>query len=238
MPTVTLADREVRIEPFSGRKATRVLRLLSDIGKQAPELLRKRAEFRHEYSQQNVLTLSRADAHARYGDRLQHMTEADWDASEGVVKIAALPSWEEELVALWPDALDSAEHLVVQLLALLQMGNADVKRYARDGSLNGPEGKLAEIGDDLLDEDAAQLLELAVVASEAIDGQFRAKVEGLGDRLGNLGQLFGIGRPKGPAASPTTTNATTSPTPNSSTDTPGTGSETEPSTSPTADSPT
>ena len=226
-PEVIIGDRSVRIEPFSGRKATRVLRLLSDISKQTPELLRLRAEFRTTYAQENVLELTRAEAHARFGDRLQHMTAEDWQQSGELLRIRQLPSLEEELIALFPEALDRAEGLVVQLLALIAMPNDEVKRHARSGALNGPEGELAQQGDDLLDAPAEQLLELAIVAGETVDQQFQRKLAEAGDRLGNALRLFGIGRtPQEPT--PTTTSATPSPTPTSSGATPEPASDLEP----------
>ena len=88
---------------------------------------------------------------------------------------------------------------MLQLLALSVVSNEKLGRRARDGAEGNSDGAgavtelLHERSEELLDQAMfEQLLELAVVAAETVEEQFRAKVDELGDRVGKLGRLFGL----------------------------------------------
>lgn len=242
MTTVHVGDRDYTIEPFTGRKATRALRLLKDISRAVPEIIDERATFRRDYAERNVVELDRVQARHEFGDTLDHWTDADWEAAGGKLRLHRAPTMQEELLAVFPTALERSEDLVGQLLALCTYTNEEVAKFVRDGSLNdtGVEGatpgKLTERASELLDKgDLRELAQLAVAAAEVIDEQFATIKSELGDRAGKALRLFGIGRPEPTTSTPEPTSETPSPTPPSSgdTDEPASASEPASSTSPT-----
>jgi hypothetical protein len=150
-------------------------------------------------------------------DPLGHLTDADWVASGQKLRQPRSPSWAEQLVAVLPLAIELAEDEVAKLLGLIAMPNRDVARYGSEG-LDVLWDKAAELGDELLDADLDQVIELAVTAGESVNETYRVKVvERLGERLGQALRLIGL-NPRIPTATSnetsstpqTTTNATSS----------------------------
>lgn len=140
--------------------------------------------------------------HDRAGDvvmlpgALERMTDEAWASTGNKLRLPRSPSLEEKVLNVVTKAAANdddelaAERHIYRLAALLLMPNADVKRYRREGSLNE---KLDELADEVLDEAGLEeLLELVVAAGEAVDAQFRGKVDELGDRLGNALRALGI----------------------------------------------
>lgn len=233
MSTVKVGDEDIRLEPFSGRKAIRVIRTIESISKGVPEILDRWADFTREYEARNVTEMDRATAKHYYSpqplmdeepilvdgvavtddignvivrrtpkldgggkpvmgpDPLAHMSDEDWGASGNKLRLPRSPSNEEKIAAIFPMALDLAEHEVTTLLALLATSNADLKRKARDGTLKE---HLEARAEELLDAPATDLLELAVGAGEMVEEQFTNKVKSLGGRLPNALRLLGITR--------------------------------------------
>lgn len=268
--TVKVGERDVRLEPFSGRKAIRVIRTIERITKGVPEILDRWAQFTREYEAAHVTEIDRAFARVEYAPRplmdeeplldgdgkaltdqlgqvlvrrtpkivdgvpvlgpdpLGHMSEQDWLASDNRLRIPKSPSMEERVAAIFPMALDLAEHETLQLLALLSMTNVEVKDAAK-GDL--PEA-LSERAEDLLDAPADDLMELAVAAGEMVEEQFMVRVRDMGERLPNVLRLFGM------SPSRQTSKISVSETsPTSSTDSPSPtdGESDEPSTEPSGD---
>jgi len=273
--TIELGGHEYRIERVSARKASTALALLRALSRSMPELQRDLATFRRDYEANNVIELDRVQAKLRYPPRplteltedgveravleadgtprllpspVDRLTEADWERSGQTFKVPASPSTPEVITALFDKALDVAEEHVYRLLALFTLSNDDVARYRKDGSLKD---QLADRSDSLLDDAFAdEVLELAVVAGEVVDEQFRRKTDELGDRLGNALSLVGLRPPTRttptPAPSPPapSKDGPSSLTPSSSTDSPAptpdgppTPSSTSPSTSSSSSAP-
>lgn len=67
--TVQVGEEEIKLEPFSGRKAIRVIRTIEHITKGVPEILDKWADFTREYEARNVTVVDRATARHFYGPR-------------------------------------------------------------------------------------------------------------------------------------------------------------------------
>jgi hypothetical protein len=132
---------------------------------------------------------------------VDHMTEEDWKASGQTLRLPESPSTAQIIVAIFPEALEVAEESVYRLLALLTLRNEDVHRHWKGGALDA---ELEARVDWLLGNSyAEELLELAVVAGETIDDQFRRKIESLGDRVGKALRLVGLNPPSpSPAPSP------------------------------------
>lgn len=213
-----LGDRLVRVEPFSGRKALAAFRLLKTAAHGAPEVFTMWADFTRRYEAENSIELTRAAALFEFPPRRNeageivapgrfgHLTDADWQASGNVVRLPKSPTLAEQIAAVFPVAFDLAEREVLRLLALVAMPEDDVK--ANRGDLDQA---LDQLADEILDAPFDALLELAVVGGEAVDDQYRRKVDNLGDRLGNALRLLGIDRAKKPPQpAPSTSRPTSS----------------------------
>jgi hypothetical protein len=241
MPTVTREVRleglgVVRIERINGAKLNRALAITRAIGKKVPDLVGKVSRFRKEYGEQNALELDRATAVMRFGPRtvvdedgtehrvpgrLDHMTEEDWQGSGQKVRMPLEPSPGEVIAAVYDDVIEHAEDSVYRLLALLTLPNEEVlAAWKGDGLPKLIEDRVA----DLMGAYAEELLELAIVAGEALGDQWTTKRTELGGRVGNALRLFGLNPERMTPSTPSTDSTpTTSPensTPTSYTDSP------------------
>lgn len=250
--TITLGEREHRIERISARKAARAFAELRAITRAVPEINKAVSTFVRTYEEENVVELDRVQAKMRFGaETIDTLTEEDWANAGGKLRLPRSPGTTEVILAAFPIALDLAEAHVYRLLALFLMPNEDVARYRKNGELDE---RLGERADDLLDDAYGdEVMELAVVVGELVDRQFVGKARELGDRLGNALRLVGLGpaTPTTPTASrddatgdpaETSTSSESGPSaskPTSSTSTPAPtdGSPTPSSTSPTSSSP-
>jgi hypothetical protein len=199
------ADRRLdrRIERFSGRKVNRALRLLKAIARAVPDILDKRAAFIRAYEATNYVELDRAQAMLRYGGKIAlrdqlgnlvldgdgrpmlhespiaAMTEDDWAAAGQKLRMPTSPTQAEQAWAIFPDVFDRAEDLVLKLLALVLMSNAEVKQLSRAGT-DHLDTALEAQAEDLLDDSYGdQLLELAAAAGEVVDDQIISKAREL-----------------------------------------------------------
>jgi hypothetical protein len=262
MAAVTVGGREVVIERFTLVKAMRVITLLGLIQKSVPEITKAMAEFRAEYRETNVIELDRVQAKMQYGPTpvigedgealfkdgelvtipspIDQMTEKDWERAGHVLRLRQSPSATELIMAVFPLAYEKAEQPVQRLLALVAMSNDDVARYVESGEIWDRVDDFAKktIAPAYLDE----VMELAVVAGETIEGQVMTKAKGLGDRVGNLLRLLGMGKTETtnsetsgmssePPVQPNTVSvsslpASTDGSPETSSDSPGTPSST------------
>jgi hypothetical protein len=241
MPTVTREVRleglgVVRIERINGAKLNRALAITRAIGKKVPDLVGKVSRFRKEYGEQNALELDRATAVMRFGPRtvvdedgtehrvpgrLDHMTEEDWQGSGQKVRMPLEPSPGEVIAAVYDDVIEHAEDSVYRLLALLTLPNEEVlAAWKGDGLPRLIEDRVG----DLMGAYAEELLELAIVAGEALGDQWTTKRTELGGRVGNALRLFGLNPERMTPSTPSTDSTpTTSPensTPTSYTDSP------------------
>lgn len=233
---VKIGAREIQVEGFSGRKAIRAGKLVREILKRYPQVLEEMAEFTTRYQEKNVLWLERTEARFRLPEATAHMTDADWEASDGKLAMRQSPTEAELFMSVFPTVFDAAEELALQLCALPIVSNDELAQAARNA--NGPEAitdLLNERGERLLDEASYdQLVDLVLSAAEAAHEQIAEKLEGFKERAGKLRRLLGWS-PE-PEETPTTPEptSTTSGTsgPGSSTDSPAPtdGEPTSPST--------
>jgi hypothetical protein len=243
--TAHIGGDAVTIQRPNGAKASRVFAELRQAGGATEAVTTAWGEFVRSYEASNVVELDRVQARFRYPPRpildpetrqpvrddngdlvyqpsvVDAMSEADWAAAGGVLRLPKSPDTGEVIAHVAPIALEHAEDRVYRILALFLMSNDDVARYRRNGELDQA---LNERVDELLDKAYAdELLELAVVCGETVDHHFRRKVSELGDRVGNALRLVGMG-PKTPTSPTTPTPEPSSVTPSSSTSTSSTGS--------------
>jgi hypothetical protein len=134
---------------------------------------------------------------------IDHMTEEDWQASGQTLRLPESPATPQIVAVIFAEAGDVAEDSVYRLLALFTLRNQDVHRYWKAGTFAE---ELEERVDWLLGNAYAdEVLELAVVVGEAIDDQFRRKIESLGGpaRLGKALRIVGVDLPTSPTPDPT-----------------------------------
>jgi len=67
MATVTVGGDDIKLEPFSARKAIRVIRTIEAIAKGVPDVLDEWAAFTRRYEAANVTEIDRATARSRFG---------------------------------------------------------------------------------------------------------------------------------------------------------------------------
>ena len=267
--TVTIGGDDVRIERFQWAKAVRIITLIGVIQKTVPEIQSEIAAFRRQYAEENVIVLDRAQARMRFGpmplydandepvvrdgevvmmpSRLDQLSEADWEKSGNTLKLRQTPEAGEIIAAIFPTVMEKAELPVKRLLALVTMTNDDVARYAASGEI---QERIDDVAKDRLSKAyLEEIMELAVVVGEMIEGQVMAKARELGGRLGNLRRLFGMETtpsgsspatsttssepPEQPSSSSSSDSESSSPgpTPTESPDSPGTSSTPSESTS-------
>lgn len=222
--SIELGGRTYTVERPNARKASRAFALLRALSRAMPELNEDLAAFRRNYERNNIVELDRVQARVEFAPRpmtrdgelvldedgeprmipspVDAMTEEDWERAGHVFRAPKSPTREEVAIALFDKALELGEDLVYRLLALFTIGNDDVARYRKEGTLDE---RLDERADELLDVAYAdELLELAVVCGETVDHHFRRKAGALGDRVGKALNLFGLNT-KRTSSTPTTT---------------------------------
>jgi hypothetical protein len=165
-------------------------------------------------------------------DPLGHMTDEDWAANGQRLRMPKSPGREEQIAAVFPKALELAERETLQLLALLAMTNAELKRAAAT-DLKVPRSKSGARSCSTLRGRPA-----GAGGRGRRDGrdQFVAKVRSLGGRLPNALRLLGLSprsRDTETTEETSTTSASRTSAP-SSTDSPAPtdGESDEPSTAP------
>lgn len=165
-------------------------------------------------------------------DPLGHLTEQDWQSSGNKLKRPRSPSFQEQLMVVFPMMIDLAEKETASLIGLIAMPNSDVKRYSKEDVMKE---KAFEIGDDILDAPIQDIVGLAILAAEVLETQYREKIVGKhGNRLRSVLKLIGISLPE-PKDSTTTEpsspeSSTTSATSSTDSPSPTDGTKSEPST--------
>jgi hypothetical protein len=237
---VTIGGDPVTIPDLNGVKAIETMRLVQQVMKLAPDLIRKRTDFINQYRQDNAERLTRGEAKLRFppvpiagpdGDivrdhdgrpltmdsPIDRMTEHDWSAMNNTLTVYRNPTDMEVGLEVLDDVMDRAIDPFMRLLALAVARNDKVLEHKRAGDLH--DWLLGE-GEDLMARaDLGELMELTVTAVEVANGQVRSKLEQLGDRWGNALSAFGMKVP-GARVSPTTSTDSTDSNSTSSTDSP------------------
>jgi hypothetical protein len=102
MATITVGGEEIRLEPFSARKAIRVIRTIEAIAKGVPDLLDEWGHFEQRYEASHATEMDRAAARSQFGPQplmdeepLIHEGEALSDA-KGNVLVRRTPKLDAE----------------------------------------------------------------------------------------------------------------------------------------------
>lgn len=212
--TLTLAGRQITVEPPSGRKAAQAFAILRGVSKELPGLVKAWGEFETSYEREHYAEVPRAEAMLRYGgpqplhrdgepvyndagelvtipSGLDQMSDEAWESVDNMLRRPRSPDTWMTATAVLAEASEEVEENVYRLLALFTISNADVKHHRRAGTLKD---HIADVVDDLLDDAGAdELLELASVAGDVVDSAFRAKAREIGaSRLGKALRLLGV----------------------------------------------
>lgn len=190
MSTVTVNGTEITVQRFTLAKASRIITLLQILKKEVPEVSKAVGDFQRTYAKDYAQDLTRIQALARYGPRLEHITDAEWERAGQIFQIPGEPSTAEMFFELAPLIYEKAETVTLRLLGIIALDNDTVSRYVAQGDIWDRVDEFVDttIKPAPLDE----LVELIVVAAEVIDGTILSKVRELGDRAGNVARLLGL----------------------------------------------
>lgn len=177
---VRVGERVVPVAPFNGRKVILAGRAVRSITEVVPNVVERVGKFSRDYAAANatVVTRDMALAIPAWRDELQHVSDVQWEAAGGELRIPSPPSFEEQLAAIFPTVFEAAEEHVLRLLALTVVANEALAQAARDGKVDE---LLEEEGQKLLDDGTIpQLIELAALSAETIKGELEAARDPLG----------------------------------------------------------
>jgi len=189
MPDITINDRTVTIERFTGSKASRIFTLLKVIHQKMPDITKQMAEFRARYRNDYAIELDRINAIAQIPS-LEHLPEEEWERAGHKIRIPQEPSTAEMFLEIAPSVIESVEDVAYRLLGLIAMKNDVVSRYAKTG-------EIWDRVDEFVDETIRpapfdEIMELGIVAAEMFDSQVLSKAQEIGGRAGNVARLFGM----------------------------------------------
>lgn len=217
--TVKLGDETVTIQPFSPRKALRVVEIVRSLGSGWDEIVSEAGAFARRWEQSNTIELSRAEAQMRnaprpaldddgnvvrdeHGEvvlipgRLSHLTEEDWAQSGQKLVMRPLNGPPDGLVQAYvtQQLVARFEEPVTRMLALVLVSNQQLGDAIETGDDEALEKAIAEKRRLLLDRATlGELVRFAVCAFEAVKAEMFAEVEDLGgERVGNALGLLGI----------------------------------------------
>lgn len=273
MPDVKVGDSTITVSNFNGRRGVWAMRIMRSALKRAPEVMEAVDEAVKAYEKTNTVVFSRAQALYQfppttvYGEaaeslgvpdgtvipgRVGHLTEADWEASGGVLELPRAAPFEVKLGAGFPLALDLAEDEMLRLIGLAAMSDSQFAAMVRNSpSKDETLKELQKRGDDLIDAPMTDLLNLVLTVVETTQAQIDEAMRELSPkaRLGKLAETLGLSRLFGSwlkgSVTPDTVTPTSQPEPkDEGTPTPpddetdGSGSTSSPSPTSSSDAPT
>lgn len=130
MRTVRVGDRDVTVEEPSIAKVEEIGKKLAAVGKDAPEIQIKLAQFVASYEKENVIVLDRHTAKVRVPNIANGLSESDWKAMGQKVRLPRSPSGTEQLLAIMPYVFDKAREQALEVVALLMIPDDVFEREA------------------------------------------------------------------------------------------------------------
>lgn len=198
---VRVGERTITVGRFKGYKATRIMQEAAKLGRRYPRIGKDLAAFREEYRETHTLELTRTQAELRFGDEAREISDKAWEQMNGILRLPQTPSLEEQLMAVYPQIIETAQDQLVQLIGLLALGNGDARDAWEEGGDEAVDEAARKLGNDLLfDADAEEVFELVLAGVEVGKAQFGP----LGARVRALATQIGIQRtPEPPKAEET-----------------------------------
>jgi hypothetical protein len=134
-------------------------------------------------------------------DPLGHLTEEDWQASGNALeRLGSPPTRFEEVAYVFHLAMSAgARELVQELVTLVLTPNGDLEKWDIDESTDVKQ-RLGEETRQLVHrvKGSTFWLEAVIVAAELIEEDFGGTIRDLGNRMGNVGRLLGVGTTEEP----------------------------------------
>lgn len=192
--TVTIGGEETILEEFSGYKAFAAMEQLKVIFAAGPAIDTAIAAYVRKYEAENAVELSRTTALHRFGDELNHLTDADWAAGGNKLLVPQSPSPTQIGMAALPTAIEIAKTETITLLGLLVLTNQELEEADTAGGDDTVAKLIRDRAKRLMHKAMAhELLELAVTSVELLEEEFDQTVKTMGGRLGNAAKLLGLG---------------------------------------------
>lgn len=196
--SVTVGEDRVELHRFSAYKMLEVTEVLARIGDSVPEVLDHLAEFIGSYEVKHGPRMQRATAEFTYGDSALKVSEKAWESAGDYLQMAAEPSKEERVAAIFPLAFRKAREHTTSLLAIVACTNREFEDadergeniYADGGLVDQRRRKILHRGT------TAQMVELLSAAIDVCRDELKT-VDG--DKVGKIMDLLGWTR--GDAAS-------------------------------------
>lgn len=189
MTDVTVGDQTYSVQKFTTFKVIEATSIVTSIMEEVPQLGEKIGAFSREYRETNSIKIPRSAAELRYTEEeLSKITETAWEASNQHLEVPASPGGLDIAAHVFPDVFRVAREQLLRLVALVATPNSELR--AADDEERVPE-LLNTKAKALRHEDAAELLDLLVAASEVLTEQFKGKAEALGPVAAMFGLTFG-----------------------------------------------
>jgi hypothetical protein len=128
MGTVKIGDRDVTLEEPCIAKVEEIGKRLSNVGKGAPDLQRRLAQFVRDYERDNAVQMDRHTALVRAPKRVKHLSESDWKQMGQKVTLPVSPTGTEQLLAMAPYVFDEAREQALEVVALLMVPDEVMER--------------------------------------------------------------------------------------------------------------
>lgn len=189
MPSkVTVGDRELTIQAFSGFKFLEAQGLVAHMLEIVPSLDENMADFAEKWRASNPpRELSRTTAELELREQVGWITDEAWEKSGGTVTITPRPDGVRTFLRLYPRLQKHARVDLEKLVALVVTPNSELAEADEAGKdLYDPDGPVGKQRKYLLHNGTiTQLAQVAVAAAEALVDEFQA-----GDLTDAAGKLL------------------------------------------------
>jgi hypothetical protein len=168
MTKITIGGNEQTIQPFSAAKAIEAGALMSDIVQHGNELFEAMDAYARKHMQTNTIRIPRAAAFYRDPDAAGQVPADAWEASGNQLELPGpQPTFEQQLLAVFPQLFKLCRGQVLALLALVVVDERELEQVDQQGGPDGVTDLLAREGRRLLYR--ARMEELLTLAQAAWD---------------------------------------------------------------------
>lgn len=168
MTKIRIGGNEQVLQPFSAAKAIEAGALVTEIVQAGNGLISAMNDYVRDSSERNTLRMPRAVVFYRDPERAAQIPADAWEASENMLELPGpVPSFEEQLLGVFPQLFTVAREQVLKLLALVVVDERELEQADTQGGADGVQDLLAVKARELLYR--AQMPELLSLAQAAWD---------------------------------------------------------------------
>lgn len=168
MSKVRIGGNERTIQPFSAAKAIEAGALVTEIVQAGNGLLATMNDYVRESTERNTIRMPRAALFYRDPERAAQIPADAWEASGNQLELPGpVPSFEEQLLGVFPQLFTLARDQVLKLLALVLVDERELEQADEQGGTDGVQDLLAREGRRLLYQ--ARMEELLALAQASWD---------------------------------------------------------------------